>query len=442
MSRRPKLALAIGLAVATPAGAASTNPAQKDVCADGRLDRERLAIFVLDTQGVTRQLEAWAEAHRDGRYATARQQVAGEEGICDASGLCTPEMARKVSAAQDTIADVLRDDRTFDNPRAISEPAAFLTDGTVSVACRTLGGAPVEMAGVGTKPRKLDLPIRVRGTPASLIFLRGGGDFKTADKATLSFSDDGITDKRSTKLVGVLGYPISLRSVVAPGQYAFAELIPYVGINKNTSRVTGKDRTVTTDNWRLGALLTYRATQTFNAGTPRYSVLYHVLGARPEYLFNDKDGSQVASVNLTYMPVINSIPGLGIGLNAYRPLDRARTDFISVRPIIDLRLNGGTFTRRGDRPAQDARDFVRFGSQFGLALSHDDPNLPIDLAVTETYLLGLAGEPGELSQFKSVLSVAFDPDRYFGVDISYVRGRREDLADRERLWSIGFTLKY
>lgn len=298
------------------------------------------------------------------------------------------------------------------------------------------------MVGVGVSPRKLDIPFRVRGGPDALIFLRGSPDFKAGDKATLSFSDDGIASKRTTKLVAVLGYPIDLGPRPATGQYAMAQLIPYVGINKNTSKVTGKDATVTTDNWRIGAILTYRGTQTFNAGTPDYWVMTHVLSARPEYLFNDKDDSEVASLNLSYMPVINPIPGLDIGLNAYRPIDRTRTNFFSYRPIFDIRFNNGTFTRRGDRAAADARDFSRIGTQFGLALSHDDPNFPVDLVVTETYLLGLAGEPGNLSQFKSTLSIAFDPDRYFGVDLSYARGRREDLADRERLWSIGFSLRY
>ncbi len=430
------------LAIATPAFAASTNPAQKDVCVDGRVDRERLAIFVLDKQGVTRQLEAWAEAHRDARFGTARQQVAGDETICDKSGLCEAEMVRKVSAAHDTVGDVLGDGRTFENPRAVTDLAAFFTDPTVAIGCRVSNGAPIEMVGVGVKPRKLDLPVRIRGTPDAMIFLRGSSDFKAADKATLSFSDDGINSKRSTKFVGVLGYPIALKPAPTEGQYAFAELIPYVGINKNTSKVTGKDRVVTTDNWRLGALLTYRATQVLNPGTNLFSVLTHVLGMRPEFLFNDKDRSQVASVNLTYMPVINPIPGLGIPLNAYRPVDPTKSNFISYRPILDFRFNNGTFARRGDRPLADSRDFSRMGTQFGIALSSDDPNLPVDLVVTETYLLGLAGDPDELSQFKSVLSLAFDPDRYFGLDISYVRGRREDLADRERLWSIGLTLRY
>ena len=36
----------------------------------------------------------------------------------------------------------------------------------------------------------------------------------------------------------------------------------------------------------------------------------------------------------------------------------------------------------------------------------------------------------------------FDEQKFFGVDLAYVRGRREDLVKREDSWTLGFGAKF
>lgn len=49
--------------------------------------------------------------------------------------------------------------------------------------------------------------------------------------------------------------------------------------------------------------------------------------------------------------------------------------------------------------------------------------------------------PHWLDQFKTNLSIGFGSNSQFGIDIGYVRSRREYLASREQKWSIGFSAR-
>ncbi len=283
------------------------------------------------------------------------------------------------------------------------------------------------------------------------MFVRGQTDFKAAAKATASFTDDGINAKTSLKLTGILGVPIPLSKkgpdgsaiTATPGAPAYSslELVPYIGINHDFSKVVGKDRTITSDDWRLGVDLVSRTVSRFGTGDSAWS-LNSVVEIRPEYLFDDKTHAQIASVNLRYLPVAQRLFGMPVGLNAYRRILPDHDYFFSYKPIFDIRFNNGTFAKRGTRTLETSTDFSRIGTQFGFAISHDNPRIPIDLSVTETILYGLSGYPRWLDQFKTNLSIGFDSNSYFGIDIGYVRGRREDLASREQKWSIGFSARY
>lgn len=473
---------AFGALLAITSQADAANPLHKEVCKQDAvthrwvLDREMLALFILKDKGVGWQAGQWAQAQ-----ISAEDQArnnASAKGLplpapspwkslsvrilmCDTVNTCTFDGKDKILAGQFQLHDILTDaSGSFFNPTHAREDQFFADESIVVQCMEQAPGKPIEIAGSTPAPAELNIPVRLRGNPDSLLFLRGQPDFKASDKVTVSFTDDGINSKRSIKLVGVIGYaftliggppkppsgdaavpvpPVDPRP--GPRPYALLELIPYVGINHDLSQVTGKDRVVSSKDWRIGASLVGRRSSSFGTGDTGWSLM-HVAELRPELLFDDKTHAQIASANFRYMPVSDKIFGLPLGLNAYRRILPRHDYFFSYRPILDFRFNNGTFTKQGDRLAQDATDFSRIGTQFGLAISHDNPRIPIDFSVTETYLHALAGYPRDLSQFKSVISFSFDSSSYFGLDFSYVKGRREDLLAREDKWSIGLTARY
>jgi len=128
-------------------------------------------------------------------------------------------------------------------------------------------------------------------------------------------------------------------------------------------------------------------------------------------------------------------------LNAWRPIKGGRPEYLWWRPMFDLRAVAGDFTDRGMRTAADSEDFVRLGTQFGVALTNGDPRWPFDLLLTETWLPSLDGGE-DLDQFKARLFWALDPERMFGTELTYVDGQRSDLTLRERGWKLSLTAKY
>ena len=207
---------------------------------------------------------------------------------------------------------------------------------------------------------------------------------------------------------------------------ATAEIVPYVGLSKDVVKVSG-DKTVNTHLWRFGAVVDYARTA---------NQMTHWFVARPEYLLNDKEDSKLAALNLTYVPVLNG------RLNDYRYLIPGNDNFLSWQPMLDVRMVTGHFLKQGDRSDDDSRDFLRVGGQIGVSFSSDIIALPADLTFTQLYLPALTGSRDDLHYFKTVLGLGIDKDRLIGVDIVYGRGRKDDLLDKERAWTIGVGMKF
>jgi hypothetical protein len=417
--------------------AAVTLPRHVDICDEGRVNRQKLVNFLLDAQGVSRRLESWAEVHRDGAWASfgARERMILDGGICKDNKACAKDDKKHLATARQVLVTILtRLPESFSNEAGVQEPGAYLVQGaTAELICQSSGGAPVEALGSVPDEFSFAIPFRIRGTADALMFPQGDqSGFKAADKASFTFTDDGVADKKTEKIVATIGYPIAFVDT----ETAYGELIPFVGYNRNSSKLKGQSRSVTADLWRFGALFHYSISTPRSTGHGRMLAITHWFAARPEYLLNEKDDSELAAINFTYTPVVNG------RLNDYVHLIRNRPDFISVRPILDLRWNTGTFTDKGARLAGTSQDYTRIGSQVGLAFTSDYGNIPLDLTITDTFMYAVAGSPRTLNQFKAALAIAFHAKRYFGTEISYTHGRREDIADRESVWTIGLTLKY
>jgi hypothetical protein len=266
------------------------------------------------------------------------------------------------------------------------------------------------------------VPLRLRGSTDGLQFDRYlDAAFAGVDKATFSFKWDNAAGKDTAKAVMILGYTFR----PSPGSF---ELVPYVGFSTDTTKKKGSARDVAERSFRTGILLDIRS---HGRGVT------HLLLLRPEYAWNRKEKSELVSGTFTYQPVING--RLNDAINILTANDQS---LFSIIPRGDIRLVGGHFTQQGSRADDDSHDFVRLGGQAGVTFTSDLKWLPVELTITDTYLWALTGDPSHISYLKGVVSIYFDEKKYFGVDLGYARGRRDDLLKRESNWSAGFAAKF
>jgi len=272
---------------------------------------------------------------------------------------------------------------------------------------------------------------RVRGSAADLIYERGSSGYASADKATLEFGDDRDAGKRTTKFVGSLGYALLLDDYQTTNKdHVFFGLVPYFGINLDTSKADKQPKNVSSDVLEFGSVVEYRRASTFGTS---YAPFVSYASATPRLLFNRDDKSELFGFDLLYRPTFKL-------LNSLRPI--APNSVIYWNVIGDIRLNNGIWLRRGERDADASRDFSRLGGRMGLGFATKGGPIPAELTISDTYLVTLAGKPSHLSLFKSDLSLYFNEDKNFGIDVAYSRGRFQDLESRVAAWTVGFAVKY
>jgi hypothetical protein len=210
------------------------------------------------------------------------------------------------------------------------------------------------------------------------------------------------------------------------------QLVPYIGINDNSTDVAKKGTTYTANTRDAGVTLFY-------AWTPSQSPPFgpstsYVLTLRPDYLWNEVNGSHIASLNASFVPSRARL------LNARLSPDESP---VSINSIFDLRLDDGHYTGFGTAKPGTLSNYLRFGSRFGFDIAtRGKPDFPLDWLITETLLYGFHGTPRDIHYFKSTFSLGLDSKKDFTLDLSYSTGRREDTGEPERGWSLSFGAKY
>jgi hypothetical protein len=416
--------------VAIAADAAHALPTQADICVEGRVDKARLADFVLDSAHVSRTVERWAQAN-PGSFSnlTAAQRIIVDEDLCGAD---TPAAARRCVGEDEanrriawaTVRNLLSQATAYRNVSGTLDPYGFFANPQAQLMCITQadGSATVAIPAPIPAPFNVDrVPLRLRASADGLQFRRNDSAFAGLERANLTFRDDDANAKESLKITALIGLSVLDTRIDR-------QIIPYFGVTLDSTRKDGQPRSDSTDSLRAGMLLGYRFP--WLGGN-------HWLLARPEYAANRLEHSEVVSANITYMPVFNR--RLNDAINIHDNLGR---NLFSIIPRADLRLNIGHFVDQGTRADEDSVDFIRMGFQAGFSIVSDLGWLPAELTVTETYLRALRGNPANLSQLRAVLSLSFDKNKYFGVDLGYTRGRREDLLLREDVWSLGLGARF
>jgi hypothetical protein len=286
------------------------------------------------------------------------------------------------------------------------------------------------------KPTVLKLPIRLRANSDDLGIdaARDKDLFKSVKPATVTFTRDGVKKTDTAKLQAALGYAIPLPIDIEKSKtFSFftGEFVPYFFANQSVTKIDGKAATFADTNIvAVGTLLNTQ--MVFNA----MPAVNHVVMAKPQYLWNTKDNSEIASLKLIYQPWtlnINTPIQLGSFLNA---------SWLTL--LFDLRDDVGEYTKKGNDPTTVAThtSFNRAGSKFGFAVSTDDSGPHLVLSVTDTILYGFSGSLQQLRLFDSSLSYYFDSTSNFAFTVSYTNGRNEDTAEQAQTFTGGISAKF
>ena len=445
--------------IAADAPAICANPAYVNAPIDKDVFAEEVLIQAGVSAVVRVRFDAWRKANPDDPKLTgltSRTAIAvyGAE-ICDRIG-CTKEELPKVQKAALLFYTAVTDTKHFSFSGWRDDPAAFMREGGGSIRC--MASATEQLAiiaplpagstkppqsawGLNTRVAETDHPtgsIRIRGKGEDLIYAQYDPGFTDASKANISFEQDDTKSKGSTKLVAAVGY-----SILFPG--AFNEdrtrrvnwgLIPYVGVDLETSKTEGKDREFDSNTFDFGT--------TFQLVKDTYSFRFkrtanQYLAFTPHFLINRSDKSRLLALNLLYRPTISISPDLAV--NGFSNIKLGGIP-LKWEPILDERIAYGHFTRIGTRTGDNANDFARMGLRFGIGLSSGVDQFPVDLVVTDTPMFVIDGASRDISLFESTLSMYFDSDKHFGADLKYTRGRATDLDERVAKWSVGLAVRY
>lgn len=297
---------------------------------------------------------------------------------------------------------------------------------------------------VAAKPADIKLPgIRLRANSDDLNIDGGKSAFKGIKPATIGFKRDGVDQKtNTTALQAAIGVPIALDSLAVPfvGPNGFSlftgELVPYISANQSVSKVAGKAATLAqTNTVAVGSLLNMDMTLSQMAGVDHYFI------AKPQYLWNTKDGSEIASMTFIYQPWSDGRPP---AINTPFPLTTV-VQGTWIQLLFDLRNDVGEYTKKGTDAvaALSHTSFDRAGSKFGFAIFTDAKNGPhVVLNVTETMLYGFMGSVRQLNLFDSSLSYYFDSTNNFAFTVTYTKGQDEYTAASSQTVTAGFSAKF
>jgi hypothetical protein len=283
--------------------------------------------------------------------------------------------------------------------------------------------------------------LRLRATSDDLRIKSSSEAFDGLNPATISYTTDNVAGTRVAKAQAALGYAFQLPfdGQTPKGFGIFdGELIPYISVQQNLTKKNGELATHgDADNVAVGTLFKLETAPDAIPG------LINMFSAQPQYLWNTKDKSEIASFRFVYQPffvrsgetrlnIPNALPSFG-GFGA---------NWLTL--IFDLRNDVGEYTKRAADPvaalAQDS--FIRAGSNFGFALSTDASKAHVVLRVTETLLYGFKGSVRWLDYFDSSLTFYLDSTNNFGLSLSYTKGADEYTAERAQTYKAGFAAKF
>jgi hypothetical protein len=283
--------------------------------------------------------------------------------------------------------------------------------------------------------------LRLRANSDDLRIKTSNQAFGDLNPATINYTADNVAGTRVVKGQAALGYAFQLPfNDYMPKGYSFfdGELIPYISAQQKLTKKNGELAThADADNVAVGTLFKL---ETMLDAAPG---LLNVVSAQPQYLWNTKDKSEIASFRFIYQPFFVPSDGTKINVpNAIPFFGAFGGNWLTL--IFDLRNDVGEYTKRTIDPVAALRQdsFNRAGSKFGFSLSTDPSKAHVVLRVTETLLYGFKGSVRWLDYFDSSLTYYFDSTSNFGLSLSYTKGVNEDTAERAQTYMAGLSAKF
>ncbi|MDO8876101.1 MAG: hypothetical protein Q8M24_20820 [Pseudolabrys sp.] len=272
--------------------------------------------------------------------------------------------------------------------------------------------------------------LRIRGASDDLAADRNNKDaFKAASSAKISYHDDRSDGKKlSTKVKAVVGYAFE-----ADTDTMLRQIIPYLSVNQTITDANGMRR-LDDGNYVAGGVM-------FDWIKTDSETLSHRISTTPQFLYNTKDRSQIASGRIIYQPYLSLTDAQGQHVFNVNTATRMLAPNSMLQLLFDLRSDNGYYVRKGDieDPAQHT-SFFRVGSQFGFAWTFFDYSLT--LRATQTLMYGYIGDKRKLDFFDASLSYSFDPHDYVSLTLGYTKGRDLYTTEPTQSWTVGLTAKY
>jgi hypothetical protein len=290
---------------------------------------------------------------------------------------------------------------------------------------------------------KMPENLRLRANSDDLNIGSKEDAFKTVKPATINYTRDDVQKSNTAKLQAALGYAFVRDFDLPPGfSFLHGELVPYISAVQSITKTPGKVPTFAdSNNVATGALFNARIGLDAVAGWNNY------ITAKPQYLWNTKDKSEIASMRFIYQPWTQNLVSSALNLKLNTPIPIS--SFVGGDPtwlqlLFDLRDDVGGYNKKSTDPtvAITQTSYHRAGSKFGIGISTNDKTAHVVLTVTETLLYGFTGSVKHLDLFESTLSFYFDSTSNYAFTLSYSKGNNEDTAERAQTYMAGLSVKF
>jgi hypothetical protein len=297
------------------AAAANPLPAQSNIC-------KKVGNFVLANNTVAMDRlfgdPAWNSifTQRDDQFCATSAVCRGVKGddCKKAVDACSLSKASAVIAAENLLASLAADSSSKDpsfrmSPALVNlETAARMRTYFSTVSDGGIECVAPKSAKIPQSPAAADNSrLRVRGLSNDLQFDRSSSSFASSSQATLSVTGNHSTATQSEtfKATGAVGYAFPIGGL--------SEAVPYVSFNQLITDVTGKPSSTDPSSFVAAGMM-------FTATIPG-DELVQKISAKPQYLENTKDHSQIGSMTLLYTPYTGfDVSNGGFNLNDWRPL--------------------------------------------------------------------------------------------------------------------------
>jgi hypothetical protein len=414
----------------------------KIICQAGVANKPMLAAALLQDEGVSPLYTAWGmNAHPDWGVETASHILELGPGLCDDGQMpdTLKTVCKKDAKSLDNarfsvsalLADQIRPFRVDQNARDLP-PTKLFAANSPPISCQDLG-EPVRPAVVDKSPASSGFSslVRIRGKADDLYIDRnrqpdGADAFSTVDKASLSLTQDDDKGKRTRLISGVAGLAVPVGNgplIPLESWDGRMELVPFVGIASNITKVTHTDPKVD-QNQRSGGVAF--------EGTSWSNTMGYWWSIRPQEVWDLTKDSRLFTAALLWRPLF---PGrVNTTINPDEP--------VQYQFLLDFRFNHGHYMDRGELSEDASQDYDRIGGQAGFSLSGGGENYPWTWTTKDAWFYALSGPHKNLSQFSSVLSYTFDKAKLVGVDLTYMAGRDGITGDHDTMWKIALGFRY